>query len=142
MAVGAWKLYNDTLLNLSNGVHQWASHTFKIILTDQLPLAADTKLSDIVEISGNGYVSGGEEVSPGWEQKNISDVLYKTTTAQWLATGTLSAKYAILYNFTNVDKKVVSHVELNIGGSHSVSAGEFFNVNASKNGLFLIDYTG
>ncbi len=43
----------------NRGVHNWGSHTFKLFLTNTLPVATNTMLSDITQLSTGGGYTGG-----------------------------------------------------------------------------------
>lgn len=52
--------FYDYSEQLSRGVHNWGAHTFKVFLTNSAPVATNTILADITQISGtNGYPTGG-----------------------------------------------------------------------------------
>lgn len=57
--MATYNKFNDYVEQLSRGVHNWGSHTFKAALSNSAPLAANTILADITQIStGGGYTAG------------------------------------------------------------------------------------
>lgn len=99
--------FNDLADQVGKGVHNWASHTLKIALTNSAPNAAtNTQLSDITQISASGGYTAG--AGGGYA---LSSVSYTETGG----TGTLNAadlvitatggsigpfRYGVLYNDT------------------------------------------
>ena len=60
MATSAWNKFNDFSEQLVRGVHDFDANTFKIVLTNSAPTAANTILTDITQITGSGgYTTGG-----------------------------------------------------------------------------------
>lgn len=50
----------DYVEQLNKAKHDWSAHVFKAMLTNTAPLATNTVLLDLVEITAaNGYVAGG-----------------------------------------------------------------------------------
>lgn len=115
-----------------DGTHQYGVHTFKWLLTNTAPSAANQVRGDLTEISaGNGYVAGGPVVA--------------ITTAQAVAIGratavdvTLTAsggsigpfRYAVLYNDTVASpvKPLVGWWDY--GSAITILAGESFIFDA------------
>ena len=61
MATSAWNKFNDFSEQLVRGVHDFDANTFKVVLTNSAPTAANTILTDITQIAnGGGYTTGGE----------------------------------------------------------------------------------
>lgn len=55
----ALQKFNDYVEQEARGVHNWGAHTFKVVLTNTAPVAANTMLADIVQIAATGgYVAG------------------------------------------------------------------------------------
>ena len=90
--------------DIAEGMHNLASDTLKVMLSNILPIATDTDVNDIIEISaGNGYAAGGLTLTT----QNSSEIsgVYKLVTSD----ATLSAfggdigpfRYAVLYNSDN-----------------------------------------
>lgn len=53
-------MFNDYQKQLMLAQHDWDSHTFKLLLTATAPVATNSLVSDITQISaGNGYTAGG-----------------------------------------------------------------------------------
>jgi hypothetical protein len=58
--MAALNKFNDYVEQEAKAVHNWAAHTFKVALTNTLPVATNTILADITQIAATGgYVAGG-----------------------------------------------------------------------------------
>jgi hypothetical protein len=58
--MAAFNKIQDYVEQLSKGVHNWSSHTFKALLTNSAPVATNTIAANLTDISaGNGYSAGG-----------------------------------------------------------------------------------
>ena len=57
--MASYNKFQDYAEQLNKAVHNWSTHTFKAVLTNTAPVATNTQLSDITQIStGNGYTAG------------------------------------------------------------------------------------
>lgn len=57
--MAAYNKFQDYAEQLNKAVHNWSTHTFKAVFTNSAPLATNTVLADITQIStGNGYTAG------------------------------------------------------------------------------------
>lgn len=60
MPTAAWTKFNDFPEQILKGVHNFAAHTFKVVLSNTDPSVANTVLADITQIAnGGGYTAGG-----------------------------------------------------------------------------------
>ena len=94
--------HNIFTRDLAAGVHKFGTDTFKVLLTNTAPTAANAVKADLTEISaGNGYTAGGSTsattltTSSGTAKVVAADV---TFTAAGGAIGPF--RYAVLYNDT------------------------------------------
>lgn len=56
----AYHKFDQFVEDLHKGVHNFSTHTFKVMLTNTQPVVGNAVLSDITEITpGNGYSAGG-----------------------------------------------------------------------------------
>jgi len=57
--MASYNKHQDYVEQLSKGVHNWSSHTFKAALCNTAPVATNTVLADLTQIStGGGYTAG------------------------------------------------------------------------------------
>lgn len=109
----------------------FASHSFKVVLSNTLPLAANNNLADITQIAnGNGYLTGGSATTvtssaqvAGLYKAVFSDVIFT-------ATGAVGPfRYAVLYDDTHASDALVGWWDYATG--ISLVNGETFTVDFS-----------
>ena len=100
--MASYTKFNQFTDDLIGGVHNFDSHTFKVMLTNTAPVATNSIRGNLTEISGgNGYTTGGTattittSTSSGTAKVTGSDVVF---TASGGSIGPL--RYAVLYNDT------------------------------------------
>ncbi|WP_306393360.1 hypothetical protein [Telluria beijingensis] len=112
-----------------NGVHKFASDTFKAALTNTLPAPTALVLADITQVSGGAYLAGGYVLdgvtlsdAAGVAKVAIAD---EVITAAGAAVGPL--RYAVVYNDTAAGKPLVGHVDY--GSSITLGDGEILTLD-------------
>lgn len=127
--------------NLANGAIDLDSHTFKAVLTNSAPSAAnDDELADITQIAnGSGYTTGGVTLaSVTWAETGSGTGVWRFSAADfsWTASGgTIGPfRYVVLYDDTATNDKLVGY--LDYGTSISVTDGNGFTADIGANGLF------
>jgi len=133
MATSAWNKFNDFSEQLVRGVHDFDANTFKVVLTNSAPTAANTILTDITQIAnGGGYTTGGETTTI-----TISETSGTTTVSGteivWTGTGSGFGpfRYAVLYNDSSTSPADALIAWFDYGSAISVSAGETFTLRFS-----------
>ena len=137
--------FNDYSEQKNRGVHNWGSHTFKMFLTNAAPVATNTVLTDITQLSTGGGYTGGAGGGVALSGVTIAEAAGVTTvqanqvviTAAGAAIGPF--RYYGIYNDTATapaDALILfwdhgSNVTLNDGDSFTVK----FN-NASPGTIF------
>lgn len=128
MAVSSFNKFECFPADLANGVHNFGSNTLKIALTNVAPIATNTVLSNITEISaGGGYVSGGFTLVLPAGGSAQSGGLYKLQLDDYTftATGTVAAwRYVVLYNFSSASDSLVGYYDY--GSTLNMTTGETF----------------
>lgn len=126
--------FNPFIEAVFEAQHNFGSNTFKVYLTNELPLAADAVKADIAEISNGGGYTGGLTVTISTSSQTGGT--YTATVNQTLTwTGTGSGfgafRYAVMYNDTSATDLLVGWWDY--GSSISVASGESFKwvMNAS-----------
>jgi len=109
---------------LLNGVHKFASDTFKAALTNTVPVASAAVLADIAQVSGGAYPAGGYVLkgvtltdAAGVAKVAIAD---EVITATGGTVGVL--RYAVVYNDTAAGKPLIGHIDY--GSSITLGDGE------------------
>ena len=145
MATSAWNKFNDFSEQLVRGVHDFDANTFKVVLTNSAPTAANTNLSDITQIAnGGGYTTGGETTTI-----TISETSGTTTVSGteivWTGSGAGFGpfRYAVLYNdsSTSPADALIAWFDYGSPGITLVGAGETFTLkfnNASPGTMFTL----
>jgi hypothetical protein len=118
-------LYNRFLANLMNKVVDLEADTIKVALMDNVhsPLATDNEWADVSanEISGTGYVSGGQAL--------VGKVVTQGGATKWDATdlvwnnATFSAYHAVIYDDTVATDDLIASIDF--GGEQAISDGIF-----------------
>lgn len=127
--MAAYNKFNAFVNDLADKVHNLASDTLKIMLTDVAPVATNAVKADITEISaGNGYVAGGTQatqVSSGQTGGTYKLVLSQPT---YTASGGSIAqfRYAVLYNATPVAGNLIGWWDY--GAEVIVTVGNSFQI--------------
>jgi hypothetical protein len=97
--------FQDFSEQLARGVHDWDAHTFKVALTNTLPVNTQTSLDTVTNhpapTAANGYAAGGTATTI-----TIAEASGTTTVSGTQVVFTASAggigpfRYAVLYNDT------------------------------------------
>lgn len=127
--------------DLIEGKHNFASNTFKIMLTNTAPVNTNAVKADLTEISaGNGYTAGGtattitSSTSSGVAKVSGTDVVF---TASGGAIGPL--RYAVLYNDTQTTPLKPLVAWWDYGSSITLNDTETLTVDFdSTNGIFTV----
>lgn len=119
--------------NAAEGVHNLASNTLKVALTNTAPSAsANTVFADITEIAaGNGYTAGG--VTATVASSALSGGVYTLVLSgvTWTASGgdIATNRYAVLYNDTAVGDPLIAYADF--GASAVIANGNTETVNGT-----------
>lgn len=143
MATSSYNKFQDFSDQLIRGVHDFDAHTFKVALTNSAPVATNTVLADITQISaGNGYTAGGTATTI-----SVSETSGTTTVSgtEVVFTGSGAGfgpfRYAVLYNDTPTSPADPLIAWFDYGSAISVGAGETFTVkfnNATPGTIFTL----
>ena len=145
MATSAWNKFNDFSEQLVRGVHDFDANTFKVVLTNSAPTAANAILTDITQIAnGGGYTTGGETTTI-----TISETSGTTTVSGteivWTGSGAGFGpfRYAVLYNdsSTSPADALIAWFDYGSPGITLVGAGETFTLrfnNANPGTMFTL----
>src|SRR3990167_11044074 len=108
----AYNKFQSFVELLAEKAHNLGSDTLKIVLTNSAPVATNTVLANITQISGtNGYTTGGTQATQsssaqtsGTYKLVLADV---TFTASGGSIGPL--RYAVLYDDTAVTDELIGY---------------------------------
>ena len=134
--------YQCFVENVAEKVHNLASDTLKVALTNTAPnVATHALLSDITEIAaGNGYTAGGNQtVQSSSAQTGGVYTLASADPATFVASGGAMGpfRYAVLYNSTPTSplKPLIGYWDY--GSSITLAIGETFTVDLGASTLTL-----
>ncbi len=141
--MAAFTKFNAFVENVAEGVHNFASHTIKLMLTNTAPVATNSVKADLTEIAGgNGYTAGGVTLSLTTSQQ-ISGV-YRAIFADpgpWTASGGSIGpfRYVVAYNDTPTSPADPLIGWYDYGSAITLAAGETFTPDLDQvNGLISI----
>lgn len=122
---------NAFVENLAEGVHNFQSHTLKVMLTNSAPSASNTVKTDITEISaGNGYTAGGATVTTSSSSQTSGTYRLVCADVVFTATGAVGPfRYAVLYNDTPTSPADPLIGWWDYGSSLELANGETFTVD-------------
>lgn len=139
--MAAFNAFNSFTKDLIDGAFDFDNHTFKVMLTNVAPVAANSVKADLTEIAaGNGYTAGGlttvvtTSTLAGVAKATGSDV---TFTA---AGGTMASfRYVVIYDDTQTSPAKPLVAWWDYGQSVSLTSGDSFYVDFSAvNGIFQV----
>ncbi len=125
---------------LAEKVHNLGSDTLKVALTNSAPIASNTQLSNITQISGtNGYTTGGTATTISSSSQTSGT--YKLVCTDVVFTATASSmgpfQYAVLYNDTATNDELIGW--WNYGSAVTLANTETFTVDFdAANGVLQI----
>ena len=133
--------FNCFVEDVAEGKHNFATATFYVCLTNSAPVASNTILANLTQISaGTGYTDGGNAAAMSSSAQ--SSGTYKLVLADptsWTGSGAGMGpfRYAVLYNGTATDDPLIGFWDY--GSSITLAAGEVFTVDFSAdNGVLQI----
>ena len=136
--------FNDFSEQLTNGVQNFISDTYKVALSNTAPTATNAALADITQIgAGNGYTSGGTATTISVSETGGTTTVSGTQVVFTASGGSIGPfRYVILYNDTTttpVNKPLVGWWDY--GSSISLADTETFTVkfsNTSPGAIFTL----
>jgi hypothetical protein len=128
--MAAFNKFNIFVADVANKVHNLGADTLKIALTDTAPVATNTVLANITQITvANGYVSGGTAVAiTSSTQTSGTYKLIPTSSVVFTATGGSIAqfRYSVLYNSTAGSGNLIGWYDF--GSEVNLTTGNTFTV--------------
>ena len=128
-------IFNDFLEKVGDGTHDMDDDTFYIALytSSYTPDATDAVLADLsAEVAnGNGYTTGGKALTGVTWAQTAGTLKFDADDASW-TTSTITARYAIIYNYTATNKNLVCLKDF---GSDQASSNGTFTVQFNANGI-------
>ena len=142
--MAVYNKFNDFSEQLANGAQNFASDTYKVALSNTAPVATNTALANITQISaGNGYTSGGTATTITLSETTGTTTVSGTQVVFTASGGSIGPfRYVVLYNDTTttpVNKPLVAWWDY--GSSITLADGETFTIkfsNTSPGAIFTL----
>ena len=141
--MAAFNKFNQFVVDVQSKVHNLASDSLKVLLTDVAPVATNAVKADLTEISaGNGYTAGGNAAAfTSLTQTSGVAKLVLADPATWTASGGSIGpfRYAVLYNDTPSSPAKPLIGWWDYGSAVTLASGEQFIVDLDQtNGVFTL----
>jgi hypothetical protein len=136
--------FDDLSEQVGKAVHNFSSHTFKIALTNTLPVVSNTVLADITQIaSGGGYTNGagGGYTLDGISYVETTGTAILTFTDEVItATGAAIAtfRYLVVYNDSATSPADALVGWLDYGSALTLADTESLTVDLGASGLLQV----
>ena len=106
--MATYNKFQDFIEQLGLGQHNLNTDTLKVYLSNHQPLAADTVIGDIAEITAqNGYPAGGTDITNVWSEAAGTGTLAGTDVV-FTGTGDFGPfQFAVVYNDTSASDRLV-----------------------------------
>jgi len=108
--MASFQKFNSFVEAVAEKVHNLGSDTLKVVLTNTAPVATNTQLSDITQITGaNGYTTGGATATTSSSAQTSGTYKLVLADVSWTASGGSIGpfRYAVLYNDTAVNDELI-----------------------------------
>lgn len=132
-------LFNSFAGRLGDGTQDLDTHTFKMALTNTAPVATNTVLANITQISaGNGYTTGGTALAGvAWTEPSAGTWRFDSNDIVFTASGGTMAtwRYGVIYDSTAASSDLVGYYDAGSAVSLTDTTSATFTINA--NGHFL-----
>ena len=143
---GKWKLYEQAKLDIVNGLIDFDTHSFKINLylstSNCNTLSGTTTLASLTnQVATNyGYTQDTKAVTIATSQASGSVTVYVPTNPVWTASGgSITARYAVIYDDTHASKQAVCVCLLDTAPADvTATSGNTFTITMNASGLFTI----
>lgn len=136
--------FNDYSEQKNRAVHNWGAHTFKLALTNTLPVAANTgwNVTDHpAPAAANGYAAGGGTLTGVAisETGGVTTVVANQVVFTATAGGIGPFRYYVLYNDTATSPAKAAVMFWDHGSNVTLNDGDTFTVkfnNATPGAIF------
>lgn len=136
----AFNKFNSFVENVAEKVHNLGADTLKIVLTNTAPVATNTVLANITQISaGNGYSTGGNTLTTSSSAQTSGVYKLVCSDSTFTATGGSIAnwRYIVLYNDTATNDELIGWWDY--GSVITLGSGDSFVVRFdATNGVLTI----
>lgn len=126
--MATYNKFQDFADQLVRGIHDWDAHTFKIALSNSAPVATNTVLANITQITAaNGYSSGGTATTITANETGGTMTVQGSQVVFTASGGSIGPfQYAVLYNDTATSKNLVAWWDY--GSAVTLADGDTFTI--------------
>lgn len=127
--MATWTKFNSFVEAAMEKSHNLGSDTLKIALTNTLPVATNTQLSDITQIAGTGgYAPAAVTIASSAQTGGVYSLTNSAVTFTASGADFAPFRYAVLYNDTAVNDLLIAWWDY--GTSYTLPDGQTFTFNA------------
>lgn len=132
--MASYNKFNDFSEQLVEGVHDFGANTYKVALSNSAPIAANSVLADITQISGtNGYTTGGTATTISLSETGGTTTVNGTQVVFTASGGTMGPfRYIVLYNDSSTSPLDALVAWWDYGSGITLADGETFTVKFSN----------
>jgi len=142
----AWTKFQDFSEQVVRGVHDWDAHTFKIALTNTLPVNTQVSLDTVTNhptpAAANGYTAGGTATTITISETGGTTTVSGTQVVFTATAGGIGGfRYALLYNDTATSPADALIAFTDYGSTITLAEGETLTVrfnNSSPGTIFTL----
>jgi hypothetical protein len=133
--MATYNKFQDYAEQINKGVHNWSGHTFKAVLTNSAPVATNTVLSDLTQISNGGGYTGGAGGGLTLDSVTLTETTgtAKVTIADEVFTATGASvgpfRYVAIYNDSATSPADALIAWYDYGSSITLLDGESFTID-------------
>lgn len=134
--MASFNKFNQFVADLANGVHNFSSNQFAVALTDSAPVATNTVLANITQISYTNLSSRNLTVASSAQTSGTYNAILNNLTLS--ATGNVAQfRYVVVYDATAPSGNLVGWYD-NGSEVNMTSGAEFVVQFDQTNGLFSL----
>lgn len=133
MPSASYNKFQDYAEQLNKAVHNWSSHTFKAVLCNTAPVATNSVLADLTQISNGGGYTGGAGGGVTLDSVTLTEAsgTAKLTIADEVITASGGSigpfRYVAIYNDTAAGDPLVGFYDY--GSSITLADSESFTLD-------------
>jgi len=128
--MAAYNKHNQFIKDLIDGVHNFSTHTFKVMLCLTAPVATNSVKVNLTEIAaGNGYTAGGTATTITTSLSTATSKITGTDVVFTASGAMASFRYADLYNDTPTSPADPLIAWFDYGSAVNLLLGETFTVD-------------
>jgi hypothetical protein len=147
---GPWTIFNRAKSKFTDGTIVFGSHAFNMVLLGSAQTlsatftgtSGDCRYADLTAelTTGSGYASGGTGMSSLSVTRVTSTTVAWNGTGTWTPSGSLTWKYAAIYDATTTTKDLVCFCDMDTGGG-TVTATSGTNIIFTPGSNGIIGYS-